>query len=345
MKLLDTIDVRGQPGKRVELLQGDLASVGAEHAFDLLIVSAFPDDYLPTPRSLIGGLYRKSVSVAQLATAKELDLRKDFSCWLSQPVSAPGPAFRRILCFEPLVRGAPPSVVADIFRALAPILGERTEITTAAMPIVAAGDQGWSVSDMLSPLLDAALHWMEHGLPLTLLKIVTYSDSQSSEAQGVFATWRKGYLSAPPQPPAGGADFDVFISYARENASDVDQFEQLLTQMHPSIRIFLDRKSINVGTAWQPEIFESLDRCRKVVAMFSPEYLQSKVCKEEFNIAWVRSRESDEDIIFPVYLYTANLPTYMKYRTYVDCREGNASKLMAACDRLCGTLWPRPTSA
>ena len=86
--------------------------------------------------------------------------------------------------------------------------------------------------------------------------------------------------------------------------------------------------------AWQPEIFENLDRCRKVVAMFSPQYLKSKMCKEEFNIAWVRGRKADEDILFPVYLYSADLPTYMTYRNYADCREGDLTRIGSACDLL-----------
>jgi hypothetical protein len=208
------------------------------------------------------------------------------------------------------------------------------------MPIVAAGDQGWSVKNMLEPLLDAALHWMEQGLPLNLLKIVAHSDAQSAEAEAVFSAWASKYQSTPIPSSEGPADFDVFISYAHENSPDVDKFDRLLTQKHPEIRIFLDRKNINVGMAWQPEIFESLDRCRKVVAIFSPDYLRSKVCKEEFNIAWVRSRESDKDIIFPVYLYSANLPTYMKYRSYADCREGDPAKIASACDQLLLALKP-----
>jgi hypothetical protein len=340
MKLLATINVRGHANKRIELLKGDLTLPGPGDAFDLLIVSAFPNDYIPTKTSLIGALHRKGLVVAQLATTKELDLRVNFSCWLSQALPFSTLGFHRILCFEPLVRGSPPAVVGDIFRALTPILGQRSEIKSAAMPIVAAGDQGWSVKNMLEPLLDAALHWMEQGLPLDLLKIVTYSDAQSAEAEAVFSAWASKYQSMPTPSSEGPADFDVFISYAHENSPDVDSFERLLTQKHPEIRIFLDRKNINVGMAWQPEIFESLDRCRKVVAIFSPDYLRSKVCKEEFNIAWVRSRESDRDIIFPVYLYSANLPTYMKYRNYADCREGDLAKIGSACDQLLLALKP-----
>lgn len=96
----------------------------------------------------------------------------------------------------------------------------------------------------------------------------------------------------------------------------------------------MDRKELDVGSAWQPEIFESIDRCRKVVAMLSPDYLGSKVCKEEFNIAWIRGRETDENVIFPVYLYTTPLPTYMKYRNYFDCREGDKSKIAEASKKL-----------
>ena len=73
--------------------------------------------------------------------------------------------------------------------------------------------------------------------------------------------------------------------------------------------------------------------------MLSPDYLNSKVCKEEFNIAWIRGRETDEDVVFPVYIYTApGLPTYMKYKNYFDCREGDKSKISQASQTLLNSL-------
>jgi hypothetical protein len=78
----------------------------------------------------------------------------------------------------------------------------------------------------------------------------------------------------------------------------MELFEKELIRAQPNIRIFLDRKNIDIGSPWQPQIFESLDRCRKVVAFFSPEYLKSKVCKEEFNIAWARCREAEQEILY-----------------------------------------------
>lgn len=391
MKTLSSIQVHGAKPRRIELLQGDLTELGADEGFDLLVVSAFPDDYLPTRTSLIGALHRKGLSVAALAQDKSVDLRDNFSCWLSKPLSPadPGLRFTRILCFEPSRRGAPPEVVGDIFRALMPILAEAPDINSIALPIVAAGNQGCSVAEMLPPLLDAALGWLEKGLPLDCIKIVTLRDAQAAEAERIFNARKRAYLAPRPAAatPLAGDDFllgggvdrggasdgnfrsmdsgiaspdtapapafetpaepeyDVFISYSRKNAHDSEMLEKTLRRLKPEIRIFVDRKNLDVGCAWQIEIFESLDKCRKIVAMLSPEYIASKVCKEEFNIAWLRGREADDDIIFPLYLYSAPLPTYMKYKNFLDCREGDALRIEEASRRLLETLFPPAADA
>jgi len=391
MKTLSSIQVHGAKPRRIELLQGDLTELGADEGFDLLVVSAFPDDYLPTRTSLIGALHRKGLSVAALAKDKSVDLRDNFSCWLSKPLSPtdPGLRFTRILCFEPSKRGAPPEVVGDIFRALMPILAEEPDINSIALPIVAAGNQGCSVAEMLPPLLDAALGWLEKGLPLDCIKIVTLRDTQAAEAERIFNARKLAYLTPRPAAatPLAGDDFllgggvdrggasdgnfrsmdsgiaspdtapapafetpaepeyDVFISYSRKNAHDSEMLEKTLRRLRPEIRIFVDRKNLDVGCAWQIEIFESLDKCRKIVAMLSPEYIASKVCKEEFNIAWLRGREADDDIIYPLYLYSAPLPTYMKYKNFLDCREGDALRIEEASRRLLETLFPPAADA
>jgi hypothetical protein len=340
MKLLDSIEIRGGQKKVIELYQGDLTDLTAAEAFDLLVVSAFPDNYIPISTTLIGALDRKGLSVQALAEDKEIDLRANFSSWLSQEFTPedPGLRFRRILCFEPLVRGRPPELVGDIFRALTPVLAERPDIRTVALPLVAAGNQGYPAAVMLGPLLEAALHWLENGLPLDRIKIVAYSDHQAQEAIGLFSKQKDQYQRSAPRLQTKGIDYDVFISYSRANAPESEALEQALRQSRPGLRIFVDRKEIDIGSAWQPEIFENLDKCRRVVAMLSPDYLNSKVCKEEFNIAWIRGRETDEDLIFPVYLYTATLPTYMKYRNYFDCREGDRSKIAEASKTLLSAL-------
>jgi hypothetical protein len=219
------------------------------------------------------------------------------------------------------------------------MLADSPDIQKIAMPVVAAGDQGYSIAEMLEPLLDAAIHWLEIGLPLTRIKIVTRNASSINESLSVFAAKKSSYISSEDlASEANPEQYDVFISYSRKNSSESSQIERSLRDVSPSLKIFVDSQSLNIGSAWQPEIFETLDRCKKVVALLSPDYLGSKVCKEEFNIAWIRARETEQDIIFPIYLYTAPLPTYMKYRNFFDCREGDTSRFDEAARLLVNSI-------
>jgi TIR domain len=335
MELLDRLDVhQGSETKSIELYRGDLASMTPGEAVDMLVVSAFPNDYLPTRGSLIGALWARGVSVADLARQKEVDLRKTSSCWLSAPLGSkpPGIAFDRILCFEPRVRGEPPEVVGDIFRSLVPFLGLHAMGTTVAMPLVACGDQGMPVARMLSPLLEAAFNWMSHGLPLNRLKIVVHSAESATEAKAAFAELKLRYQpSSVIAAPTPAPDFGVFVSYAHKDWDMVTIFVDELKERRKDFKVFLDRTSLDPGVSWQQKIYEALEKCRRVIVVLSPAYLESKRCLEEYNLAHCRQVESGEPIIYPILLYTASLPIYIKMLEYVDCREGNVERLRSCC--------------
>ena len=388
MKHIETIAIKGNINRKIELYQGDITSLQPEEAFDVLVISAYPNEYSPVSGSLIGALFQKGVSVQSLAYNKAEDLRESFSCWLSHEIENKKNdlQFKRILCFEPFKRGSPPEVVGEIFQALFPIVGSYENINTVALPILASGVQNYSVKEILEPLLETAIHWMEHGLPLDTIRIFTYSDEDTKEAISIFSQKHSvqeqdfsDLLDKPFGAPSnstkeplrddsfeeidnddpffsdqqkpsqqwlgGPTSYDIFLSYAREESKFVDRLIDMLLQLKPDIRLFLDRKDLDVGMPWQPEIFESLDYSHLIVTVFSPSYLESKVCKEEFNIAWMISRESEnDDILFPMYLFTANLPTYMKYRGYIDCREGDESKLKDVANTLLRYLKKKSTS-
>lgn len=333
MALLDVIEVACNGlERRIELHHGDLTDLSPEHSVDVLILSAFPGDYLPTPSSLIGALSAKGVSVSDLAHNMAVDLRQSFSCWMSQrlQVTAPGLRFNQILCFEPLVRGSPPDVVGDIFRALSPFLAGDPPIRTAAMPIVAAGDQGYSVAAMLPPLVDAAIHWMRIGMPLDTLKIFAYSEPTAKQAAQLFAALKEKNKPTPARTPH--YEYDVFISYCRANEDAAQQIKNHLSKH--KLRLFVDTQELERGAAWQPHIFRALDSCRRMVAVYSPSYINSKVCQEEFNIAWARGRKHDLNVIYPIYWQSAELPTYMDMLVYSDCRELHRDRLVDACATL-----------
>jgi len=338
MQRIDEIVIDYQGARRtIELFIGDLSAIPAQEAVDLLLVSAFPNDYTPTRTSLIGALDRRGVSVAKLARDKAVDLRNLTGCWLSKEIAQAGQGFRWIACFEPLRRGNPPEVVGDIFRSIIAFTTDGPPIRQVAMPLVAAGDQHNPKEVMLEAILDAAVNWVSIGLPVDRIKIVFADPADAPSLKDIFAR-AKSKLPGPAVPVANPWRFDLFISYSHEDKGEVDLLVKTIRERRPTSRIFLDRMELKLGAAWQQHLFEAIEASRKVVTVFSPPYLGSKVCLEEYNIGHFRHRDSQEGVLRPVYLRSASLPTYMKLIQFVDAREGDPAKLSKAAEEIASDL-------
>jgi len=336
MKLLETLSIATvRASKRLEIYHGDLTDLRS--SVDLLIISAGPEDYIPTPGSLMGALHRRGIVVAQLAMSKQLDLTGTFSCWMSGDISTWNVGFRRILCFEPRQYRGIPELVRRFFQAVIAVLAEGTEFKTAAMPVVFSGGAGLPMPAVLEALIDGAVHWMALGLPLECLKIVIYNEKRAADAAKILSARKDRYKTSPFRPRAESTH-DLFISYARENWNAVHAFVEDLKREDGNIRVYIDNDDLNIGGIWQHELFMALDSCRKMVAFLSPQYLASPFCIEEFNIALLRGRSEDEGIVYPIYLHSAALPYYFLARQLNDCREGDAVKLKDACRRILSTL-------
>ena len=62
-----------------ELYRDDVTKPNAALGVDILVVSAFPDDYEPTPGSLIGALADAGLPVDDLAVDRAVDVRTNHS--------------------------------------------------------------------------------------------------------------------------------------------------------------------------------------------------------------------------------------------------------------------------
>src|SRR5262249_6271419 len=140
-----------------------------------------------------------------------------------------------------------------------------------------------------------------------------YETADEEEYRSAFLRAKQEVARNPAEnAPVQLYRYDVFVSYSHQNQDEVEFLVQEMAQRRSTLRVFLDRLELKPGMPWQQHLFEALDDCRKAVSVLSPSYLASKVCKEEFNIALLRHRESSEDVLIPLYLYSANLPTYMR---------------------------------
>jgi TIR domain-containing protein len=237
MRLIDQFSVprhRGtQPAATVELLQGDLSAIPAEHAVDALVVSAFPNSYTPNRGTLFEALLARGLDMQDVARHKQEDQRSRLGCWISQPLLpelAHAFNFTRIVCFEPSYpafvvnsrfdAGSIADTVGFVFRCLnnfaipEGVEGRnvrRFDLARIAMPLLAAGNQRVPVEAMLPRLLEAAVFWLEQGLPIDQLKIVTFSEAETVIATRIFSsvvsTRRAGGSSQAAPEAAPNADW------------------------------------------------------------------------------------------------------------------------------------------
>lgn len=297
-RLMDFIEVAGPDGvRRIALYHGDLTEL--PEPVDFLVISAFPEDYVAVPGTVIGSLASKGVSVAELAARKEHDLRQSCGFWVSEDLSASHPQLhaRRLLCFEPGTIGVAPQVVGEIFRGMFPFL-KLDGSSSVAMSLIGAGSQRWEPHQIFRPLLESAMEWLRRGLPLNELKIVVRSRSLAEklgkELAAIKVTKERGPVGKVP------TRYDVFLSYSSLDTRAVRVLKDAIQEASPGVRIFDFKYEIEAGKSYQNEIDQAIESCGKIVAVMTPSYFTSPECQEELQIARLRNKRSGHSVLFPV---------------------------------------------
>jgi hypothetical protein len=230
----------------IELLHGDLSAIPSEHAVDALVVSAFPNSYTPYPGTLFEDLFERGLDMREVAASKQEDQRDRLGCWISQPLPdglSRRFNFRRIVCFEPRYPAFVTNtgfdgrnieeVVGFVFRCLnnfaIPDLAEvhdarQFSLSRVAMPLLATGNQRVPVAALFPRLLEAAIFWLESGLPIEQLKIVTFSPAETAIAAPLFSAMaraRRDGVATPSTALAADADDGWKADLARTVAEQV----------------------------------------------------------------------------------------------------------------------------
>ena len=135
---------------------------------------------------------------------KQADLRDQLNCWLSKSINKELQQqlnIKRILCFEPGQQiHASQEIVGNIFRCINTFAFDEKN-NVVAIPMVASGCQRAKAEAMLPALLEAAIFWLDNGLPLTCIKLVIYREEKVKMAADIFNRMKAEYLAERQMKP------------------------------------------------------------------------------------------------------------------------------------------------
>ncbi|KAK3591628.1 hypothetical protein CHS0354_013812 [Potamilus streckersoni] len=349
--LQDTITIETVTGKcDIQLLYGDITKLSPAEKVDIVMVSAFPGDYASLSGTVLGALaYNLGISVRELSMDKEQDLRRHFSCWLSKPLSTQDSPYGRLLCFERR-RGSDltlPQQVAEMFRVFVPVFNNQDK--TVITPLLATGHQGYSKIKMLQTMVNGAASWMEGGLPLRCLKIVIY-DNINLDVNKEFERLKIQWEARSIRKKKTTMSYDVYMCFDMGDQHWVSHIAKCLQNSREGLKVFASHQDFDKDRVWQDDIFSVMTSCKRVIAVFTPSFMENPECLELYNMAICCNRVKKSAILAPFYIISVpNLPNYLTQVQWVDCRvrkEGEIAevKIEKACAEIMKKLDQTPIS-
>jgi len=280
-----------------EICVGDILKTEPDEVIDLLCISAFPDNYVPTFGTLIKGLGDKGVSVDIEASNKAYDWRSNWQCWISHPLTKNPLPIERLLCFEHGELTDAATVVGNIFRSIREFIlqSPKQPLKLIRLPLLSTGNQGFNKIVMLEEIMRQIFLHLKAGLPVHKVQLVLYSNEPNINkiliSAGIFAEknkseWVSINLAKTPK-------FDYFVSYRRNDSRFVDKVLNAIKLKHTSTKFFIDGKSIDDGFYWKPQLIKGLYESRKVLCFITDTYANSIECIDEFHAALCCSQYRD----------------------------------------------------
>lgn len=126
--------------------------------------------------------------------------------------------------------------------------------------------------------------------------------------------------------------FDVFVSYKSEDATDAEHLVEALRRR--GVRVWLDKDAIRPGDRFAEALEDGLATCKAVAMVVTPDSVKSNWVKDEYYRALSLANDGELQLI-PLLFRDTKLPGFLASRHYVDFR--NDVDFERSVDQL---VWP-----
>lgn len=243
--------------KEFELVQGDITNLPFN--VDLLCLSAFKNDYTPTPSSIIGQLYKKNIDVGEQAKKPALDFRESLGIWVSDKFD--NNFFKKIICVE--IVGSNNTfigAVRNLFAVISALEVQGDKNFSIALPMIGAGDQSVDNKLVISSLLEVSLEFLKYSRFLNKIYFIVYSSEKAND-------FNKQMNSILGRVKIKSPTSELANILKRDLNSSID----LLIDKHSSEEVFKDLKRI-LNSDFRPFEFGAITRksIEKIIEILNP---------------------------------------------------------------------------
>ncbi len=268
--------------RQIRIFAGDLTESPVD--YDVVVCSAFKNDYVPVWDTLIGSLYyNRGISVEALAEEPAINMRKDGG-WLSSELQG---SIRRVACIElmdlkevfnlckeedivPLLKSA--------FLALRQLLEKAEEqgisIRRIAMPTLGTGNQGIDMEYMAVPLFSQCMKMFK---TIDGLETIDFYSRKPERAEKLAGILRPLVSNKVPEMPT------VFISYSSKQMERAHALRDAL--VGEGLSVWIAPEGIPAGSNYLNEIPSAITNAKAIVLMLTEEAMASPWVQREASSA------------------------------------------------------------
>ena len=316
---------RGGASKQIDILCGPYEMLGI--STDMLVVSAFRNDYYPLPGTMVGMLSTNyGVSVQELSQDPSIDL-KDLGVWVSREVAGDVP-FRRLACVE-IVGNAdtPAEITENLFFSIKRCAGRGIDVRTIAMSLIGTGNQAIESSHIAAPLLTECVNALE---TIDRLERIVFFERDPQKYALLVDSVRKVLPAI--------TDKSVFISYSHRDRVIADIVSEVFEEN--GIKTWIDHKKMR-NPNYAAEIIEAMRDSYAYLILISKSSLASAdVYRELRNAALLQDKGSLE--IYQMLLEAVGPDEYPSefsyYLTGLDWCDISSEPIRAKAEAFCHKL-------
>ena len=280
--------------RRIRVFCGDILEY--QQTADILTLSAFERNYVPSRGTIIGALYEgRSISTARLAMEPKLDLREFCGCWVSRkiPVSVNNPNIRRIGCVELKTISSHNTTeilisrIQSYYQVLDILPLNNVSVRHVVMPFLGTGHQRTEPHMIVVPLISETLQYLRRS-PYT--EDITFIEHNQLKADVLVDALTQSYAVIKMQKDVVSEQKTqpyVFISYSSQDRAIADLLCQKLEEN--GIKVWYAPRNIHSGN-YAGAIVEAISFCSHFITVISRNSMESEHVLNEVDLAFGQLR-------------------------------------------------------